>query len=187
MGFTSRQVSHSRNRVQVLCAFLVMFGLYYTPAKKERPSFLLFAELSPFAAFAAAFEFRLLVFFGAPAGVLHNKEREHHCLCVVIPARRRNRHAAKSRLSSPSAYHIYKLQARPNGRACSLAGKKDLNRFAALMRCPKIAAGDGAPLRFSTAAPAPPRCFRPRRRSAALPGTRFWSKTGNIYRIYVSA
>ena len=57
--------------------------------------------------------------------------------------------------------------------AFCLAGAEGLEQ--ALLRCPKIAAGDGAPLRFSTAAPAAPRCFRPRRRSVRPPGTRFWS------------
>ena len=65
--------------------------------------------------------------------------------------------------------------------AFCLAGAEGLEQ--ALLRCPKIAAGDGAPLRFSTAAPAAPRCFRPRRRSVRPPGTllvprvhvfRFW-------------
>ena len=58
--------------------------------------------------------------------------------------------------------------------AFCLAGAEGLEQ--ALLRCPKIAAGDGAPLRFSTAAPAAPHIAD--KTGAQRRRVRFWEEKG---------
>ncbi len=66
---------------------------------------------------------------------------------------------------------------KPSGfKAFPMAGAEGLEVASQpLLRCPKKSSGCRFSSIFSTAAPTPARCIRHRRRSQALPGTRFWS------------
>ena len=66
---------------------------------------------------------------------------------------------------------------KPSGfKAFSVAGAEGLEVASQpLLRCPKKSSGCRFSSIFSTAAPTPARCIHRRRRSQALPGTRFWS------------
>ena len=65
---------------------------------------------------------------------------------------------------------------KPSGfKAFPVAGAEGLEVASQpLLRCPKKSSGCRFSSIFSTAAPTPARCIRHRRRSQALPGTRFW-------------